>query len=246
MAQARTTSRGGGDDANIGGGTRVRVESLWASFDLGGTKGDFLGVAARGDLRLSRIVGFRIEAPVYTLHLDGQSTVTGVGDIELRTRMLLYDAHDWRLSAGFSDQLPTGKANLGVGQGANQLTPFATGGYRSGRLVVYGLVADAIVIRARDAATPNVIDYVDPSSDHELRYTLGTVIDVSKSFYANLAVTGITVLVPSEVGRTLATGGGSVGIVPSARWKLVVGLQLPLAGERRFDERVLFGAYYTF
>src|SRR5271165_1793660 len=123
-----------------GGGSRLGIESVWAAFDLQGATGDFLGVVARGDVRLSPSVSARLEIPVYTLHVNGQDTRTGVGDIELRTRIRLYDAHGWRFYFGLSDQMPTGNSSLGLGQHATQLTPFLTGGYRLGPVVVYGVV----------------------------------------------------------------------------------------------------------
>jgi hypothetical protein len=227
-----------------GGGSRLGVESVWAAFDLQGATGDFLGVVARGDVRLSPTVSTRLEVPVYTLHLNGQDARTGVGDIELRTRIRLYDAHNWRLYFGLSDQMPTGNASLGLGQNATQLTPYVTGGYRWGPIVVFGLVADAIAIRPPGAAQPN--DYVDPGSDDELRYTVGAIVEFSDAVYANVALSAITDLVPGEVGRTLAIASASLGFAPSSTWKFVGGLQLPAAGDHLFEEKVVGGVYYFF
>ena len=224
--------------------SRVGVESVWATFDVNGQRGQFVGVAARGDYRLSRRVGLRLEVPIYTLHLDGQETHAGLGDVELRVRVLVLDAHAWRLYAGLADQLPTGQTSLGIGQGATQLTPYVTAGYRHNKLVVYGAVADAFVIRSPSAtAAP---DWVDPSTDHELRYGLGALLELSDAFYGNVAVTGITELVPSSPGRSLCTGGASLGFQPNDHWKLVLGAQLPIAGEHRYDAKGLVSVYYFF
>jgi hypothetical protein len=227
-----------------GGGSRLGVESVWAAFDLQGTTGDFVGVVARGDLRLSPIVSTRLEVPVYTLQLSGQGTRIGVGDIELRTRIRLYDAHNWRLYFGLSDQMPTGNSSLGLGQKATQLTPFLTGGYRWGPVVIYGVVADAVVIRQPGAPQPT--DYVDPGSDHELRYSLGAIVEFSSAIYANAGLSAITDLVPGEVGRSLAIASASLGVAPSPTWKFVCGLQLPAGGEHLFEEKVVGGLYYFF
>ncbi len=224
--------------------TRVGVESVWARFDLPGAKGDYFGFAARTDLRMAPRVSLRLEVPVYTLHLDGDGTKTGLGDVELRMRVLLLNADDWRVYAGLADQLPTGETSQGLGQGADQLTPVVTGGKRFGRLVLYVTLADALVVRAPHAAsTP---DYVDPSTDHELRYVGGSIYELTDALYANAAITGITVLVPSQLGQTLANGGLALGLSPTDAWKLVAGVQVPIAGDKRFDVRGLLGAYFFF
>jgi hypothetical protein len=227
-----------------GGGSRLGIESVWAAFDLQGATGDFLGVVARGDLRLSPIVSTRLEIPVYTLHLNGQDARTGVGDIELRIRIRLYDAHGWRLYFGLSDQMPTGNSSLGLGQKATQLAPFLTCGYRWGPVVLYGIVADAFAIRP--AGAPQPVDYVDPGSDHELRYSFGSIVEFSSVVYANAALSAITDLVPGDDGRSLAIASASLGIAPSPTWKLVCGLQLPAAGQHLFEEKVVGGLYYFF
>jgi hypothetical protein len=224
--------------------SRVGLESVFVTFDLQGQKGDFLGVAARGDYRLSRRVGLRLEVPMYTLHLDGQGTNTGIGDAELRVRVLVLNIQAWRMYVGLADQMPTGQTSLGIGQGANQLTPYVTAGYRYRSLVVYGAVADAVTIRPSGAIVKP--DWVDPSTDHELRYGLGAIVEFSEAFYGNAAVTGITELVPGSVGNSLCQGGASLGFQPNDNWKLVLGLQLPIAGERRFDTKTLLSLYYFF
>ena len=248
-ARAGIASSGPPQESSVGAPSRLGVESVAASFDLQGQKGVFLGFAARGDYRFNHRVSLRLEVPVYTVHLDGLgtnagSTHTGLGDIELRMRALVLDSHDWRVSAGIADQLPTGATSTGLGQGATQLTPYVTGGYRYRHLVVYGTVGEALTVRPPNAVT--LPDWVDPSTDNELRYTLGAVYEFSELAYGNAIVTGITELVSGSLGRSLCTGGASLGVVPSDRLKIVGGFQLPIAGERRFDLKVLVSLYYFF
>jgi hypothetical protein len=234
---------------SVVGPSRLGIESVWTTFDLPGQngglqKGYFFGYAARGDYRVNHRVSLRLEVPVYTVHLDGLSTHTGLGDMELRMRALLLDSHDWRIYAGIADQLPTGATSTGLGQGATQLTPYVTAGYRYKHLIVYGLVGEALTIRPPKAAT--LPDWVDPSTDDEVRYTLGAVYEFSELFYANAIVTGITELLPSVLGTSLCTGGASLGLQPSDEWKIVAGLQLPIAGEHRYESKVLLSLYYFF
>jgi hypothetical protein len=224
--------------------SRFGVESTWASFDLGGARGSYVGLGARGDWRASPRVGLRLFVPAYVLSLDGQDSHTGVGDVDLRVRVLLLDSGDWRVFAGLSDQLPTGSTSLGLGQGAPQITPFVTAGWRRDPVVVYASVADAIAWRSTFQA-PRV-DYVDPSTDHELRYLLGALFAFGDHVYAGAAFTAVTVLAPSALGETLLTGGVAVGVIPAKHWKLVAGGQLPIAGEHRFDAKATLAAYVFF
>ncbi|HTQ45632.1 MAG TPA: hypothetical protein VMI75_22890, partial [Polyangiaceae bacterium] len=72
---------------------RAGIETGWTRFDLNGNRGDFYDVTARLDVRASHIVGLRMLLPVYALDLDGSSTRVGLGDAELRLRVLVLDDH---------------------------------------------------------------------------------------------------------------------------------------------------------
>jgi hypothetical protein len=229
---------GGGGDTN-----RVGVESSWARFDLGSARGDYVGVTLRADYHATRELTVRLLVPLYSIDLDGQPSHVGFGDAELRLRVLLYDEHDWRAYAGIADQLPTGQTSIGLGQEASQLTPFVTAGWKKGPVILYGGVSDAVTLRA--SGSPSPPDYVDPSTDHEVHYTLG-VFAKSDLVYVNAAATGITVLIPSDFGQTLATGGLAVGLTPGETWKVAVSAQLPIAGEHRFQEKLGLSAYVFF
>jgi hypothetical protein len=223
---------------------RAGIETGWTRFDLNGSHGDFYGVTARLDVRASHIVGLRLLLPAYALDLDGRSTRVGLGDAELRVRILVLDDHDWRMFVGLADQLPTGNNSLGLGQGGTQLSPFVTAGWRSGGLVVYGNLADVIALHSR--GNPPAFDYVDPSSDHEARYSLGAILDAFGPVYANAALTGVTVLTPSDAGDTFVYGGVALGVLLGEYWKVVASAQLPLAGEHRFESKLGLNLYFYF
>jgi hypothetical protein len=223
---------------------RAGLETGWTRFHLNGTRGDFYDVTARLDVRASRIVGLRLLLPVYALDLEGQSTRVGLGDAELRLRVLVLDDHDWRMYAGLADQLPTGNNGLGTGQGGTQLSPFVTAGWRTGGLVLYGTVADVVALHSQ--GNPPAFDYVDPSSDHEARYSLGAIFDAFGPVYANAALTGITVLTPSNAGDTLVYGGVAIGLLLGEYWKVVTGVELPIAGDHRFESKVALNLYVYF
>jgi hypothetical protein len=224
--------------------SRLGIETSWASFDQQGTRGEYFGLTARGDVKLARNVGLRLLVPMYLLQLDGQAANNGFGDAALRVRILIFDAHPWRFYGGLEDQLPTGNTAIGMGQGGTQLSPFVTGGWRSGSVVVYASVADCIGLHPQ--GKPEPADYVDPSSDHELRANVGVIGEIAEPLYVNGAVTAITVLVPGDVGDTLLVAGAALGYVVSEDFKLVVVGQAPFFGQHRFDEKVGLNAYLYF
>lgn len=223
---------------------RVGIETGWTRFDLNGNRGDAYDVTARLDVRASHTVGLRLLLPVYAIDLDGRTTQVGLGDAELRVRILVLDHDDWRMYVGLVDQLPTGNNGIGVGQGGTQLSPFVTAGWRSGGLVLYGTLADVVALHSQ--GKPPAFDYVDPSSDHEARYSLGAIFDAFGPVYANAALTGITVLTPSGAGDTFVYGGVAIGLLLGEYWKLVASAQLPIAGEHRFESKVGLNLYFYF
>jgi hypothetical protein len=225
--------------------SRIGLESSWAAFDNQGGQGDFYGITARGDLKLAPHVGLRLLVPVYAIQLDGQPVNLGLGDAELRVRFLLYEGRPWRFYWGIADQLPTGNTSIGLGQGGTQLSPYITGGWRRGPVVVFATVADSIGLHPQDKSPPTP-DYVDPSTDHELRTTIGAVDELSGDFYCNVALTEITLLEPGDLGNALLIGGAAVGYVLSDASKLVLIGQAPLAGEHRFNEKIGLNAYFFF
>jgi hypothetical protein len=145
---------------------------------------------------------------------------------------------------GLADQLPTGDNGIGVGQGGTQLSPFVTAGWRSGGLVAYGTLADVIALHSR--GNPPAFDYVDPSTDHEARYSLGAIFDAFGPVYANAALTGVTVLTPSQAGDTFVYGGVAIGLLLGEYWKLVASAQLPIAGDHRFESKLGLSLYFYF
>lgn len=224
--------------------SRIGLETSWAQFDLYGSRGQYFGLTLRGDVKLAKGVGLRLLVPTYIIQLDSQNAANGFGDSELRVRVLLLDDHDWRFYAGLADQLPTGNTAIGLGQGGLQFSPFVTGGWRKGAVVVYGSVADCFSLHPQGKAEP--LDYVDPSSDHELRSNFGFIGELAEPLYVNAALTNITVLGPEDAGQTLFIGGAALGYLVNDDFKLVVVGQVPIAGQHRFEEKIGLDAYLYF
>jgi hypothetical protein len=226
--------------------SRLGLETSWAQFDLYGVRGQYIGLTARLDVKLHRHVGMRLLVPTYIIQQDNQPAGNGFGDSELRVRVLLLDAHDWRFYGGLADQLPTGNTALGLGQGGTQLSPFITGGWRKGPVVVFGSVADCIGLHPEDKGLAHTSDYVDPSNDHELRATFGAIAEIGEPVYVSAVVTDVTDLDPGSAGTSLLIGGAALGYLVSDDFKVVMVGQMPLAGEHRFEDKIGLNAYLYF
>jgi hypothetical protein len=223
--------------------SRLGIESSYANFDLDGTQGQYAGLTVRGDLKLAKHVGLRLLVPTYFIQLENLPTHFGPGDAAIRVRALLYEGHPWRFYWGVEDQLPTGDTSLHLGQGGTQLTPFITGGWRKGSFVAFLSVADCIGLH------PNKVipdDFVDPSTDHELRTVLGGFTEITDSFYVNVAFTDVTLLEPGQLGQTLLTGGIAFGYAFDDDAKIVLIDQMPVAGDHRFEEKIGLNGYFYF
>jgi hypothetical protein len=230
--------------------SRIGLESSWAAFDTSqglGASGDYYGLTARGDLKLSGNVGLRLLVPVYVIQLEGQQANAGFGDAELRVRFVVYEGHPWRFYAGLADQMPTGNTSLGLGQGGTQLSPFITGGWRKGKFVAFASVTDAIGVHpAFNKYNPGPSDYVDPSTDEELRTSVGGIVEATETLYFNAVVTAITPLLSGQTDEWLLVGGVAGGYLINDSLKVVVVGQAPLAGVHRFDEKIGLNLYLFF
>ncbi len=228
--------------------SRLGLESSFASFDQQGVKGDFLGLTVRGDLKLATNVRLRLLVPMYAIQLEGEQPRNyGFGDAALQVRAVLYEGHPWRFYYGLEDQLPTGDTAIGTGQGGSQLSPFVTGGWRKGSFVAYFWLIDCIGLHPQwGAGKPAPVDYVDPSTDEELRTTLGGYGEITDSLYFNVAVTTINPLLAQDSNAWTVIGGAALGYVFTDSIKMVVVEQAPLAGQHRFDEKIGVDAYMYF
>ena len=230
------------------GHDRVGVELETARFDLAGTRGTYFTAIARADWAATRRLTLRARVPLQLLDLEGQppgqSGREGLGDVELRLRYRLTMRDPLLVAVGYTGQLPTGDAARGLGGGALQVAPYVTAGYRIGGTVVFATLNDTVTLRG--GSTPRYVNYVDPNSDHELRYNAGLIYFFSDVVAANALVSGTTLLADDARGRTLFTAGAQLGIAPLPSVRVVAGGQLPLAGERRFDWKANAALIYSF
>lgn len=229
------------------GHDRAGVELETAHFDLAGTRGTYFSAIARADWAATSRLTLRARVPLQVLELEGQapgqSGREGLGDVELRLRYRLTMRDPLLVAIGYTGQLPTGDAARGLGGGALQVAPYVTAGYRIGATVVFATLNDTVTIHG--ASAPRYVNYLDPNSDHELRYSAGLIYFFSDVVAANAFASGTTLLTDTR-GQTLFTAGAQLGIAPLPRLRVIAGGQLPLAGERRFDWKANAALIYSF
>ena len=234
---ANAQSSAGGEIGLFPGAGRVRVgaEAEAASFrDVDGRDGAYVSTTGRVEWVPSHVLALRLRLPIYALSLVGEDGIrAGLGDAEMRLRFRLRTREPLLVSAGWSTQLPTGAKFDGLGGGALQVSPFVTAGYRFASTVLFATAADAVTIAS--AHSTRRADYVDPSTNNEVRWTVGSIHYFSEAVAASVALGGITILEGGTLGRTLLTAGLQAGVQPNEEWRVVVGGQLPIFGEHRFD-----------
>jgi hypothetical protein len=224
---------------------RGGAELETAAFNLDGQRGSYASAVARIEYNPLPHLALRARVPIDTLSLEGDPEVhNGLGDSELRLRVQLGRSDPLRVTGGCVTQLPTGSPHAGLGEGAVQITPFVSAGYKVDRTILYVTVADSMSLAGTHRERfPN---YVDPSEDHELRATLGTIYVLTEAMSASALVTTTTVLTSVNRGQTLMTGAIQLGAQPDARFRLVISPQFPIFGEERFSWKLSTAATYSF
>lgn len=228
-------------------GLRGGAEMETASFNVAGRRGSFASAVARIEYTPIERLNVRARVPIDTLSLDNepQEQRSGLADTELRFRLQLLRGDPIRITGGWVFQLPTGSNRDGLGEGAVQVLPFVSGGYRIFEsMIVYLTVSDSISF-----ANPNLQrhpNYVDPGEDHELRVTEGLIYILTKDINASATLTETVILTAEDRGRALVTGSLQLGTQPDRKLRLVIAPQFPVAGEQRFSWKLNAAATYSF
>ena len=216
------------------GTLRLGVETEAAGFRLDGQRGSFLSGIPRIEYAPSELVSTRLRVPFHSVALDDEiGTRNGIGDLELRLRLNLRRAEPLHVAVGWDVQMPTASKHEGLGEGAVQITPFATFGVRIKRVVVYLTLADNMSLAGSHEV--RLTNYIDPSEDNELRGTAGTIVSLVENVSASAFLTETTILTTAERWDKLLTGGLQLAVQPDPKLRLILSDQLPLAGEHRFS-----------
>jgi hypothetical protein len=223
--------------------SRLGIENDFATFNFGGRKGSFDSTAVRVDYSTQNRASVRLRLPIVYIHFSDGEQHTGVGDLELRSKIKVYDAHEWLSFIGLSETFPTGKYSWGMSAGAPTFSAYVTAGYKIKYTILYATVGDNVTM---PRSGPVHINYVNPDRDHEIDYSAGVMHGLSEKLYVAGAVTGITVLERGDAGKSLATVGAVVAYRPVPAFRFALGGQLPIAGERRFDAKGSVMTYWFF
>lgn len=224
---------------------RVAAQTDASRFSIPSARGARFTTAIRADWIPTDGLALRVRLPYHAVWLDGGRSLRGLGDSELRIKARVYAIEDYVLvQAGVIQTLPTGDKRDRLGNGATVVTPFVTAGRRFGDKILYAYVSDAVSLRRQNALAYE--DITDPSADHEARSAVGLMLGIYSRVQANLSVSAITILGGRDFGQTFVHGGPLAGVALTDDVRLVVGGQVPIVGERRFDWRTTADLYVSF
>jgi hypothetical protein len=227
------------------GNYRIAAQTDASRFSLASASGFRFTSAVRADWSPRPGLALRLRVPYHFMALDDGARFDGWGDAELRIKTRIFGIGDYVLvQAGVIQTLPTGSKQDRLGNGAMVLTPFVTAGRRFGETIIYAYVSDAVTLRRDNALAYE--DITDPSTDHEARSAIGAMLAIKQRVQANVSMSAITILGGRDVGQTFVHGGPIVGVLLTDAARLVLGGQVPVAGERRFDWRTTADVYFSF
>lgn len=159
-----------------------------------------------------------------------EPAVSGVGDVELSAKYVF--VHDYPaltiLSGGMEIGVPTGETSLGIGSGAWKASPFLAAGRGIGDLALQSSVKLEVPLEANQG-------------EMELFYNLAFTLPLTKEkrgFYPMVEANGITNL-EDGTSQLLVTPQLYLGLVKRGHIAFSLGGQIPVAGEKPFDYRLL-------
>lgn len=154
----------------------------------------------------------------------------GLGDVEVSAKYVL--AHDYSalaiFSGGLEVALPTGKSALGMGNGTWKASPYLAAGKGFAHFMLQSSVKLEKPLQQNQGET-------------ELLYNLAFTLPLTnekKGFFPMLEANGVT-NVENGATQWLVTPQLYVGLVKRGHIGLSLGGQIPVAGERPFDVKLL-------
>jgi hypothetical protein len=171
-----------------------------------------------------------LEVPlIFTDPRDGDG-MTGVGDIEVATKVLLYKSveHKAQIAAGVEVRLPTGSERRGLG-GVAAIEPFITGGIALGEFDILAFTAYELNMNA----------HVRGPREEELTAGVATGYRLHRLFTPLLELTTVTRTRGDDDdglrGRTQVYLTPGFNTRPWPGTTLRFGVQLPVTDAREFD-----------
>lgn len=225
--------------------TRTEIDFQLAEFDLDASSGTWFAVAPvveYAPLRwLSASARFGIVGVRYR---TGGEDATGLADTDLcvKLRVAATEHGEIIASVGLGLGLPTGDSRDGIGNGHVELSPFVVlSSQVTPWLVLTGLVADHVSLA--DEHEHEHASVVAPHGAHEVVLRLGASAFVRQTY---VSLGGDAAIVVSGEAGSFVAARGEVGWLPARRLRFALGVDLPVAGERRFEWRARLGVGYLF
>ena len=240
--------------------TVAQVDLRAASFDFGPMwRGRWWQLVPSLEVQALERLSVSARAPIAFIEFEDGRAVLGLADMELAAKGLVWASEhgEWIVSAGVGAELPTGVEEDALGAGHVELAPFvAASAQPISWLILNAAVSERISLVGEDGERAPTPDYVPagphgsvlaPHSDHELFGRLTASALRGESLYVTAGVDGIWMWSGGMDGqRGSLLGRAEVGWAQPGRWRLALGADVPLAGQRRSGLMSRFSAAWMF
>jgi hypothetical protein len=233
-----------------------------AEFQLGDRSGHWVLAALAIEYAFHERFSASLWLPFAWIEYATGSRAVGIGDIELAGKVLIFATPhgEFILSAGAGLELPTGNADNGLGSGHFELSPYVSASSApANNFVIYGLVSERISFgdanggghehpEEGDGHEHSGVDahgsVLSPHADHELFVRLGAAYVIGPVYFSG----GSDVVVVWSGSKPLGPVvlRGEFGWLPRERIRLAAGIDVPVAGEKRFSWRARTGVAWMF
>lgn len=220
------------------------LQTEGGEFRLAAGSGRYLTTALRMDYAPATIFSFGLRIPFQILEVSGAGTRRGLGDITATAKIALVTLPDGVVTLGLAATLPTGSPELGLGNGHVELNPYLRANLVFDTFLVQASFGDSISLSG--GPWDDAPDFIDPHSNHELRYQLGLGVSLFRQLQLVAVANGVTVLEASRRGETLFTAGPQARWSPVPAWQIYGGAQLPIYGDHRAEWRANVGVQTLF
>jgi cytochrome c553 len=160
----------------------------------------------------------------------GTPSASGLGDIELSAKYVLLDRLSALaiLSGGLEAVLPTGESSLGIGSGSWKLAPYLAAGKGFDSFFVQSSLKGEFPLES-------------DAGESELLFNLAFTLPLTKEKKGLFPMLELNTITALETGDTamLLTPQLYIGLVKRGHVAFSLGGQIPVAGERPFDYRIL-------
>jgi hypothetical protein len=223
--------------------SKLGVDIEFASFQLGGLKGEYLQLAPKGTYALTPAVELGLRVPVNLLWVRLRDLQSGLGDLDAEAKAQFFKNETWMLSGGFGAEFPTGDASRSLGSGHTEFAPFVSAMTDLHGVTLHSSFSALFALGHPATEEPTLIG---PHADRELQYHVGALVPVDEDLTGNLVLGGATALFSDEP----EVSGSTFYLHPEAIVKsgkqanLAFGFYVPFGGHLRYDVKISASAVW--